>query len=99
MNNEKLIGRVLLCPHVTNKSHEITENSPYVVFKVVRDANKKEIKKAVEMLFEVSVRDVKTVKVKGKTRRFSRIKGKTKDWKKAYIRLQEGHNINFVGSD
>lgn len=98
MNQERLL-KVLLSPYVTNKTYELTERSSYVVFKVDTGANKKEIKKAVEMLFEVKVEDVKTVKVKGKKRRFSRIEGRTKDWKKAYIRLAEGHNINFIGAE
>ena len=98
MNQERLL-KMLLSPHVTNKTYEVAERSSYVVFKVVTDATKKEIKKAVEMLFEVQVEDVKTVNVKGKSRRFGRIEGRTKDWKKAYIRLAEGHNINFIGSE
>ncbi|WP_119328268.1 50S ribosomal protein L23 [Cysteiniphilum halobium] len=98
MNQERLL-KVLLSPHVTNKAYEVAERSSYVVFKVATDATKKEIKKAVEMLFEVQVEDVKTVNVKGKARRFGRIEGRTKDWKKAYIRLQEGHDINFIGAE
>lgn len=98
MNQERLL-KVLLTPHVTNKAYEAAERASYVVFKVATDATKKEIKKAVEMLFEVQVEDVKTVNVKGKARRFGRIEGRTKDWKKAYIRLQEGHDINFIGAE
>ena len=98
MNQERLL-KVLLSPHVTNKSYEVAERSSYVVFKVATDSTKKEIKKAVEMLFEVKVEDVKTVNVKGKARRFGGVKGRTKDWKKAYIRLAEGHDINFIGAE
>lgn len=98
MNQERLL-KVLLSPHVTNKSYEVAESSSYIVFKVSTDATKKEIRKAVEMLFEVQVEAVKTVNVKGKSRRFGRIKGRSKDWKKAYIRLQEGHDINFIGAE
>ena len=98
MNQERLL-KVLLSPHVTNKAYEVAERSSYVVFKVATNATKKEIQKAVEMLFEVKVEGVKTVNVKGKTRRFGRVEGRTKDWKKAYIRLADGHNINFVGAE
>ncbi|WP_395947209.1 50S ribosomal protein L23 [Caedibacter taeniospiralis] len=98
MNQERLL-KVLLSPHVTNKAYEVAERSSYVVFKVATNATKKEIKNAVEMLFEVKVEDVKTVNVKGKVRRFGRVTGRTKDWKKAYVRLQAGHDINFIGAE
>lgn len=98
MNQEKLLN-VVVSPHVTNKTYNISDKTSYVVFKVVTNATKLQIKKAVELLFEVEVDCVKTVKVKGKRRRFSRIQGRTKDWKKAYVKLQEGHNINFTSSE
>lgn len=98
MNEERLM-QVILSPHVTNKSHDISEKTTYVVFKVATSSTKLEIKKATEMLFGVKVNAVKTVKVKGKSRLFSRIKGRTKDWKKAYVRLCEGHDINFISPE
>ncbi len=98
MNQERLL-QVILSPHVTNKAYEVAEETSYVVFKVATDATKLEIKKAVELLFEVKVDTVKTVNVKGKSRRFGRIEGRTKDWKKAYVKLQEGHDINFIGAE
>ena len=98
MNQERLL-EVILSPHVTNKAYEVVEETSYVVFKVATDATKLEIKKAVELLFEVKVDTVKTVNVKGKSRRFGRIEGRTKDWKKAYVKLQEGHDINFIGAE
>lgn len=99
MNNERLL-RVILGPHVTNKSYEVNDNQDaYVVFKVLNNATKYEIKKAVQLLFEVIVEVVRTVNVKGKARRFGRIMGKTKNWKKAYVKLQAGHKINFIGAE
>lgn len=98
MNKEKIF-KIILMPHVTNKSVDITESSSSVVFKVVPYSSKKEIKIAVETLFKVKVNKVRTVNVKGKIRNFKKIKGKTKLWKKAYVRLDKGHSINFVGSD
>jgi len=98
MNQERLL-KVLLSPHVTNKAYEVADKSAYVVFKVATDATKFEVKQAVEQLFEVKVESVKTVNVKGKARRFGRVEGRTKDWKKAYVRLQDGHDINFVGAE
>ena len=98
MNQERLL-QVLLSPHVTSKAYEAADQTSYVVFKVATDAKKPEIKKAVETLFEVKVDSVKTVNVKGKARRFGRIEGRTKDWKKAYVRLAEGHDINFIDAE
>jgi large subunit ribosomal protein L23 len=96
MNNERLM-KVLLSPHVSDKAYIAADKSSQVVFKVTVDATKLEIKKAVEKLFEVKVDAVSTVNVKGKQRRFGKIEGRTKDWKKAYVTLAEGHDINFAG--
>ena len=71
---------------------------PYLV-KVVNTATKKEIKAAVEMLFEVNVENVQVANVKGKTKRTQNGVGRRNDWKKAYIRLQEGQDINFIGAE
>lgn len=98
MIKESLI-KIILSPHITNKSYDISDKSSYVVFKVVKSANKIEIKNAIEALFEVEVENVKTINVKGKLRNFNRIKGKSKDWKKAYIKLKKGHEINFVNTE
>ena len=64
------------------------------MFKVATDSNKNEIKNAVEVLFEVKVDDVRTVNVNGKSKNFGKRKGSRKDWKKAYIKLAEGHTLN-----
>lgn len=96
MNQERLL-KVLLAPHVSEKSTVSAELSNTLVFKVLKDANKAEIKSAVEKLFEVEVSGVRTVNVKGKTKRHGMTFGKRKDWKKAYVTLKEGHDIDFVG--
>lgn len=96
MNQERLL-KVLLAPRVSDKAYRVGDKHNQVVFKVVRDATKPEIKAAVESLFEVKVDSVTTVNCTGKSRRFGRIAGRTKDWKKAYVTLAEGCDIDFVG--
>lgn len=66
---------------------------------MARFANKQDVKNAVEKLFEVKVESVNILNVKGKARRFGRVEGRTKAWKKAYVKLAEGHDINFVGAE
>ena len=96
MKEERLL-KVLLAPHVSEKSTMAAEASNTVVFKVAKDSNKAEIKAAVEKLFEVEVEGVRTVNVKGKTKRHGQSFGKRSDWKKAYVALKEGQDIDFVG--
>ncbi|MDN7123849.1 50S ribosomal protein L23 [Pseudidiomarina terrestris] len=96
MREERLL-KVILAPHVSEKSTVAAETSNTVVFKVAKDANKAEIKAAVEKLFEVEVEGVRTVNVKGKTKRSGMRFGKRSDWKKAYVTLKEGADIDFVG--
>ena len=98
MMQDKLY-RILLSPHVSDKSYMVADSHSQIVFKVAKDANKSQIKKAVEKLFDVKVDKVNTLNFSGKSRRFGRIQGTTKSWKKAYVKLQEGHDINFVGSE
>ena len=98
MNQERLM-KVLLAPHISEKSSRLGERHNQITFKVVPDATKLEVKKAVEQLFNVKVDSVRTVKVKGKTKRFGRIAGRRKDWKKAYVSLAEGQDIDFLGAE
>lgn len=93
MISENRLYQVLLAPRVTEKTVTLSEGSNQYVFKVAKDATKAEVKTAVEKLFEVSVEDVKTLNVKGKRKNFGRRAGKRSDWKKAYIRLAEGHSL------
>lgn len=98
MNQARLL-KVLLSPHLSEKAYRVADQHNQVTFRVASDATKLEIKRAVEKLFEVEVADVRTMTVKGKTRRFGRIEGKTKAWKKAYVKLKPGHDINFGGAE
>ena len=98
MNQERLMN-VLLAPHVSEKSTTAAEKGNQIVFKVASDATKQEIKAAVELLFEVNVENVQVANVKGKTKRTQRGMGRRSDWKKAYIRLKEGQDINFIGAE
>jgi len=98
VNQERLM-KVLLGPLVSEKSARLTEESQQYVFKVATDATKLQIKHSVEALFGVNVLAVRSVNVKGKTKRFGRAMGHRNDWKKAYIRIQEGQVIDLVGAE
>jgi large subunit ribosomal protein L23 len=94
MRQERLMT-VIRGPHVSEKSHIAAEHNQ-VVLRVRTDATKSEIRQAVELLFEVSVEDVTVVNVKGKIKRFGRTSGRRKNWKKAYVRLAEGSQIETL---
>ncbi len=96
MNFERL-HQIILAPVISEKATRVAEKRNQAVFKVVRDAQKPEIKEAVEKLFSVKVTNVSTLNVKGKTKRFGQTVGKRSDWKKAYVTLAEGQEIDFVG--
>lgn len=96
--NQERVFKVLLGPHISEKATGLADGKNQFVFKVAIDATKLEVKKAVEQLFEVKVSDVNTVKVNGKTKRTMRGMGKRNDWKKAYITLVPGQDIDFETS-
>ena len=98
MNQERLM-KVLLEPHISEKSTNVAEQGNQVVFKVVPDATKSEIKQAVEKLFNVTVEGVQVSNSKGKVKKTRFGLGKRKDWKKAYVRLIAGDDINFLGTE
>ncbi len=98
MNQERLM-KVLLEPHVSEKSTNVAEQGNQVVFKVMPDATKSEIKQAVEKLFKVTVEGVQVLNTKGKVKVSKFGRGKRKDWKKAYVRLSAGDDINFLGTE
>ena len=98
MSNNRLY-QVLLSPRVTEKTTLVGENSNQYVFHVVNDARKSEVKGAVELLFDVNVKSVRIVNVKGKNKSFRMRPGKRSDWKKAYVRVQEGQVIGFLGGE
>ncbi len=84
---------VLKLPVITEKSTHVKENLRTVAFKVLRDANKIEIKDAVEKIFKVKVQSVRTANFHGKKRRQGRYTGRRPDWKKAYVTLKEGEKM------
>jgi len=94
VNREQLMS-VLIAPHVTEKTSLAMQNHNQYTFRVRRDASKTDIKKAVELMFDVKVAGVQVVNESGKTRRFGRIAGRTQDWKKAYVSLNEGQTIDY----
>ncbi|BDX18545.1 MULTISPECIES: 50S ribosomal protein L23 [Halopseudomonas] len=97
--NQERIFKVLLGPHVSEKATVLADSRNQFVFKVDTTATKLEIKKAVEQLFNVKVKAVSTLNVKGKTKRTVRGLGKRNDWKKAYVSLQPGQDIDFASAE
>ena len=97
--NQERIYKVLLGPHISEKATVVAEEHGQYVFKVAMDATKLEIKKAVEQLFEVSVNSVRTAVVKGKTKRTRFGMGNRSDWKKAYVSLEQGQEIDFADAE
>jgi large subunit ribosomal protein L23 len=96
MNVQRLYS-VILAPHVSEKSAMMGEANNQYAFKVARDASKPESKDAVEKIFNVVVEELQVLNVKGKTKRTGRGKIRRRsDWKKAYVRLEAGHEIDFA---
>lgn len=98
MNRER-IYKVLLGPVVSEKSSLAADAGNQVVFKVLPTATKLEIKHAVQALFDVKVEQVRVLNVKGKTRRTRFGVGRRSDWKKAYVRLAQGQDIDFAAAE
>ena len=94
MNQERLL-KVILAPVVSEKSNMLAEKRNQMVFKVLKDATKIEIKAAVEQLFNVQVASVTTTTTKGKTKRFGRTLGRRSDVKKAYVSLVAGQELDL----
>ena len=95
--SERLIN-LLLAPHVSEKSARAGEKHNQYVFRVRREATKPEIRKAVELMFEVEVLAVQVVNVAGKKKRFGNVNGRRSDWKKAYVSLKSGQTIDLSGT-
>lgn len=95
MNQQRLM-QVLLAPQVSEKATYVADKNEQVVFRVASDATKPEIKAAVELLFKVGVESVQIANVKGKQKKFGRFMGSRNNWKKAYVCLKPGQEINFV---
>ena len=95
MNQERLLT-VLRYPHTSEKTTRLADKHKQFTFTVLSTATKHEIKAAVEQLFEVKVKEVATLNVKGKAKRFKKTIGKRSDWKKAYVTLFEQYDIQFT---
>jgi len=91
--------QVLLSPHISEKSARIGDSSNQVVFKVVADATKPEVKEAVEKLFDVEVEHVRITNTRGKVKGFKGRFGRRSGSKKAYVRLKPGNDIDFTGAE
>ena len=97
-SQERLMN-VLLAPQISEKATHVAEKNEQVIFRVAKDATKPEIKAAVEMLFKVNVNSVQVACVKGKIKRMGRLMGRRNNWKKAYVCLATGQEINFAASE
>lgn len=89
---------ILLSPYQTEKTVLLAEKKRQFAFKIASNTNKIEVKRAVETMFNVKVKNVSILNVKAKTKRFKQMLGKRKAWKKAYVTLHEGFDINFTDS-
>ncbi|MXP67882.1 50S ribosomal protein L23 [Pantoea sp. Aalb] len=98
MNKEERLLKILCAPHVSEKSSSTMEKNNSIVFKVLKNATKKEILAAVKKLFEVEVKEVNTLIVKGKIKRHKRYFTRSSDWKKAYVTLKKGQHLDFINS-
>ncbi|MCC6067857.1 50S ribosomal protein L23 [Ferrovum sp. PN-J185] len=96
---EERLLNVIEAPLISEKSTFVADKNEQVIFKVAPDATKPEIKAAVELLFKVQVESVQVVNIKGKVKRSGRFIGKRKDWKKAYVCLKPGQEINLVAGE
>ena len=94
--NSERLATVLLAPVVSEKGTYIADKHEQVIFRVVQDATKPEIKAAVETMFKVQVESVQVVNVGGKQKRFGKFTGRRRNWKKAYVCLKPGQEINFA---
>ena len=98
ISQERLL-QVLLAPLISEKATYIADKNEQVVFKVSTDATKPEVKAAVEALFKVEVKSVQVLNVKGKAKRFGSNMGRRKNWKKAFVCLKPGQEINFAAGE
>lgn len=97
--NQNRLYQVILAPQVTEKATRVADKHQQIAFKVRTDATKPEVKAAVELLFKVEVDAVSVVNVKGKAKRAGRTMGRRQDWKKAYVSLKPGQEINFAAGE
>ncbi len=98
LKEERLL-KILLAPQISEKATFIADKNEQVVFRVASDATKPEVKAAVESLFKVEVEAVQIANIKGKVKRFGRAMGQRKGWKKAFVSLKPGQEINFAAGE
>lgn len=97
--SQERLMQVLLAPQISEKATQLADSNAQIVFKVHSSATKPEVKAAVELLFKVEVEAVNIANVKGKVKRFGRTMGRRKGWKKAYVSLKPGQEINFAAGE
>lgn len=97
--SQERLMQVLLAPQISEKATYIADKNEQVVFRVASCATKPEVKAAVELLFKVEVKSVQIANVKGKVKRFGKMTGRRKDWKKAFVCLKPGQEINFAAGE
>jgi large subunit ribosomal protein L23 len=97
-NVEQLMN-VVLAPVVSEKSTFVADKNRQYVFRVADRATKPQIKAAIELMFKIKVDGVTVLNVRGKERRFGKLNGRRRNWKKAYVRLAEGQEINFAATE
>ena len=97
--SQERLMQVLREPQISEKATYLADKNKQVVFRVAMDATKPEIKAAVEMMFKVNVNSVQVACVKGKVKRTGRVLGRRNDWKKAYVCLAAGQEINFAANE
>ncbi len=96
--SQERLMQVILAPQVSEKATYIAEKHNQVIFRVVQDATKAEIKAAVELMWKaqnIEVENVQVTNIKGKEKRFGRLMGRRSNWKKAYVSIKKGQEINF----
>jgi large subunit ribosomal protein L23 len=96
VKQQERLMQVVLAPVISEKGTFVADKHHQVVFRVVPDATKPEIKAAIELMFKVQVDSVQVVNVRGKSKRFGQSTGRRRHWKKAYVCLKEGQEINFA---
>jgi len=96
---QERLMQIIIGPHVSEKSTAAAQGSSQVVLRVRPDATKPEIRKAVELMFEVKVESVSIVRMRGKSKRFGTRRGQQSGWKKAYVRLAPGQDLDFIGAE
>ncbi|MDD2720410.1 MAG: 50S ribosomal protein L23 [Gallionella sp.] len=97
--SQERLMKVLIAPQISEKATMVADKNEQVIFRVAKDASKPEVKAAVEFMFKVDVASVQILNVKGKVKRTGRFIGRRNDWKKAYVCLAPGQEINFAASE